>query len=66
MKGDFLARSCSYSLRVHLGCSVSGLSISGDGLLRMLLFGIISRCCCTAWVCIVFLLWVLYADWSVL
>ena len=41
-----------------LGSSLSDLSISGGGLLRRALFGVVARCCETACVCIIFLAYV--------
>ena len=44
---------CVSSVRVCLGSSVSVLSISGGGLFRVLLLGIVDIYCCTTCVCII-------------
>ena len=44
-KGDLLARSWARSLRVCRGSSSSDLSMSGGGLLRRVLLGMVVRCC---------------------
>ena len=48
-KGDLLARNCANILWVCLGSLSSESSTFGGGLFKMVLSGMVSRCCRTAW-----------------